>query len=515
MNRPWDQLSREELLEQHLLLQERFTAVEFQLEQLKRLVFGARRERFIAEATPAGQLPLFTQQEAAAAAQIIAAKQQIAAHERTSVKQQPKRRGEFPPNLPRRLIVLQPDQPIEGLRKIGEDVSETLDYRAAEVVVVRRVRPRYVDPQDEDRGVIIAPAADRPFAKSIAEVGLVVQLIIDKFCDHLPLHRQAKRFRRMGIELSDSVLGDLVEQAFVLLFPLWECLRRRVLAGEYLQTDETRIQVQKVKKGKTHRGYLWGYHAVCARLAFFEYQHTRERAGPAHTLQDFAGHLQSDAYSVYDAFDKREGINLFNCWAHARRKFDEARTNDPDTAAEALTLIQKLYLLERQIEEPSGTEPFYRLRYEQRQELAVPILDQLKTWLDAKQRQALPQSPIGKAIHYSLVRWPRLMHYTSDGRLEIDNNLLENLFRPVALGRKNYLFAGSPEGAKRAALFYSLLACCQLHGLNPFHYLYDVLWRINDHPLNQLDQLLPDRWQPIRKPDDDHNDHKIPAEVSG
>jgi len=508
MNQPLEKLSREELLARHKQLQsaheatqERLAVLEHQLAQLQRLVFGAKREGFIASEVEANQLQLF-QQLSAAAEQ---AKREKVSYERQVPKRKPKRRQEFPAHLPRKTIIIPPEEEVEDLRQIGEEVRETLDYQAAKLVVIRRVQPKYVDPADEDRGVIIGPAPERPFARSIAEVGLVVQLIIDKYVDHLPLYRQARRFKRMGIHLSDSVLGDLIKQAFVLLFPLWERLQRRVLANDYLQVDETRIKVQKVKPGKTHEGYLWGYHAPCNRLMFFEYLPSRGRAGPAKKLKDFKGHLQTDAYTAYDPFNLVEAITALVCWAHVRRKFDEARSNDPELAAEALSRIQKLYLIERRIAAQPGTPEYYELRYQQRQQLAVPVLEDIHTWLEEKKqsRDVLPQSPIGKAINYALNRWEKLMVYTTDGRLEIDNNLLENLMRPIALGRKNYLFAGSHDGARWAALFYSLLGSCQLNDVNnPFDYLYDVLWRINDHPVNRLDELLPDRWKPIRKPQD-------------
>lgn len=480
----------------------RLLQMAFELEQLKRLIFGAKRERFIPDQPLPGQLQLFQALSTLDTGEVLV-KQHVQGHERQAAK--PKRRKDFPPHLPRHVITIEPEESIEGLRRIGEEVTETLDYQAAKVTVIRRIRPKYVDPANEDRGVIVAPAPQRPFARSIAEVGLVVQIIIDKFADHLPLFRQAKRFKRHGIHLPDSVLGDLLQQAFVLLFPLLECLQRRVLREPYLQTDETTIQVQKVKPGKTHRGYFWGYHAVPARLAFFEYQQHRGRAGPAQTLKTFRGYLQTDAYQVYDAFGLKQGVTTLNCWAHARRKFFEAKSNDPQRAAQALGWIQQLYLVEEKLSALADQPNYYELRLEQRQSLAVPILEQLHAWLEENQRHTLPQSPIGKAINYALSRWKRFLVYTTDGRLEIDNNRLENMMRPIALGRKNYLFAGSPNGAEWAALFYSLLASCQLNDINPFDYLYDVLWRINDHPVNRLDELLPDRWQPLRRPEDRWN----------
>ncbi|MCB9292814.1 MAG: IS66 family transposase [Lewinellaceae bacterium] len=431
MNPPYETYTREALVAENIELRRsqaelslKLQQFQFELEQLKRLVFGSKRERFIPEQPLPGQLQLFQALSAMGEGEALA-KQKVQAHERQVAKQQPKRRKEFPPHLPRHIVTIPPEEPVEGLVRIGEEVTETLDYQAAKVTVIRRIRPKYVDPANEDRGVIVAPAPERPFARSIAEVGLVAQVIIDKFVDHLPLYRQAKRFKRHGVHLPDSVLGDLVQQAFVLLFPLLERLRRRVLGEGYLQVDETTIQVQKVKPGKTHRGYFWGYYAVLARLAFFEYQQRRERAGPAQTLKTFKGYLQSDAYRVYDAFDLKEGVDTLNCWGHARRKFFEAKSVDPQRAAEALGRIQQLYLIEDKLRALANEPNYYELRLGQRQALAVPILEELHAWLTENQQYTLPQSPIGKAFFYVLSRWKRFLVYATDGRLEIDNVWLE------------------------------------------------------------------------------------------
>jgi len=261
--------------------------------------------------------------------------------------------------------------------------------------------------------------------------------------------------------------------------------------------DETPIQVlDKAKRGKTHRGYFWVYHDPLEKEILFDYQDNRSRAGPFGILKDFNGFLQTDGYNVYDEIGQWESITLLGCMAHARRYFDKSLPNDKKRSEDMLSQIQRLY----------KTEAFARNnhysheeRYNLRHSESVPILDEMKTWLDTTALQVLPKSTIGKAIGYMLGRWKYLKRYVEDGRFEIDNNLIENAIRPVALGRKNYLFAGSHNGARRAALIYTLVANAKLQGLEPFAYMRDILSRIADYPYKKLANLLPVNWknQPI------------------
>jgi hypothetical protein len=266
-----------------------------------------------------------------------------------------------------------------------------------------------------------------------------------------------------------------------------------VLSQGYIQADETPIKVlDKDKKGTTHRGYHWVYHAPLTKQVLFDYREGRGREGPKECLKGFKGYLQTDGYEVYEDFDKSPNITLLHCMAHARRKFDEALDNDRPRAEYVLAEIQKLYATERAIRDGSVEEQeALRLRQEQ----SIPILSGLKKWMLENYAQVLPQSPIGKAISYSLQRWDRLSLYTADARLQIDNNLVENAIRPVAIGRKNYLFAGSHEGARRAAMLYSLLETCKRHEINPFDWLKDVLERLPEHPISQIQKLLPHNYK--------------------
>jgi hypothetical protein len=275
---------------------------------------------------------------------------------------------------------------------------------------------------------------------------------------------------------------------------LYEALRKEVTASDYLHADETPIKVlDKDKKGETHRGFYWVYHNSIDGLVLFDYQTGRGREGPKEVLKDFKGHLQTDGYSAYEFFkeQQQEGadITVLHCMAHARRKFYEALSNDQPRAEHALTEIGKLYDVERSAKEMNNEQ-----RLALRKQEAVPVLESLGKWMKEQYLEVLPKSTIGKALGYSIERWKELMIYAEDGKLNIDNNPVENSIRPVAVGRKNYLFAGSHQAAQRSAMLYSLLGTCKLHGINPFHWLKEVLQTIPNHTINKVNDLLPHNW---------------------
>lgn len=298
----------------------------------------------------------------------------------------------------------------------------------------------------------------RSIQKGMAHESLLADMLVSKYADHLPLYRQAKILSREGVTIASSTMSDWVSSCCKLLAPLYEALKQEVLRTEYLQVDESPIKVlDKTKKGSTHRGYYWLYHDVGGGLVCFDYQTGRGRDGPAHMLKGYQGYLQTDGYGVYDKFENVEGITMLWCMAHARRYFEKAKENDPERANHFLTQAQSLYLLERQMTEKQldwDRKAALRLK------VAMPILRNLQQWLTVEQQNVLPKSAIGKAIAYSRGKWNRLIRYTQSGGLMIDNNLIENQIRPLALGRKNYLFAGSHQGARNSAIIYSLIGSC-------------------------------------------------------
>jgi len=354
------------------------------------------------------------------------------------------------------------------------------------------VRPKYAKP--DNAGIVTAPMIERPLPKAIAGAGLLAQIVIDKYVDHLPLYRQMERFKREGINLPYSTITDWVSGTCKLILPLYDALKLLIVQSDYLHVDESPVKVlDKDKKGETHRGYFWVYHNSIEGLVLFDYQAGRGREGPQEMLKDFKGHLQTDGYTVYDFFKESEDVTVLHCMAHARRKFYEALANDKPRAEYALEQFGLLYAIERKAKEAAFT---HEQRLALRRQQAIPILQQMDKWMKEQYVMVLPKSSIGKALGYSIERWNELMIYAGDGKLNIDNNPVENSIRPVAIGRKNYLFAGSHEAAQRSAMLYSLLGTCKLHGINPFLWLRDTLNRIATHHINKIEKLLPHHWKP-------------------
>jgi transposase len=480
----YKQLYEETLVKQSALLHE--------LEQLKKLIFGSKTEKFIPAGQNPSQLTLAIQAEQTAQQNITAIQKISYTRIKTEVKPNHPGRHKLPDHLERREQVIEPAVDISNLKKIGEQVTEELDYEPGKLFVNKIIRPKYAMPQGE--GVIIAPMTDRPVPKAIAGAGLLAQLVIDKYVDHLPLYRQMERFKREGVVIAASTLGDAVSKCCGLIDPLYNALVKLVLQSPYLHADETSIKVlDKDKKGTTHRGYYWVYHNSTDGLLWFDYQQGRGREGPQQQLKGFTGFLQTDGYAVYDFFKQTPGVTVLHCMAQARRKFFEAQQNDLPRATYALEQIGSLYQLERHAREQQCSESQV---LELRQQKALPVLEPLGVWMKEQYAQVLPKSPIGNALGYSIQRWKELCIYATNGSLNIDNNPVENSIRPVAIGRKNYLFAGSHEAAQRSAMLYSLLGTCKLHGINPFVWLRDILQRIGNHPINRIEELLPHKWTP-------------------
>ena len=471
----------------------KIAAFQHELDNLKRLIFGSKNERFIpANGTPS-QLTLDIQTDTVAACSVVKTQQIEYTRNTTQVTKHHPGRTKLPEHLERREMIIQPTELTESGKKIGEEITEELDYEPGKLFVNRYVRPKYV--QANNQGIIIAPMVDRPLPKAIVGAGLLAQIIIDKYVDHLPLYRQMERFKREGINIPYSTIGDWIKNGCTLIGPLYESLKKLIVQSHYLHADESPIKVlDKDKKGTTHRGYYWVYHNSIDGLVWFDYQEGRGREGPKKVLKDFKGYLQTDGYAVYDFFKEEKDITVLHCMAHARRMFFEAKDNDKRIAEYALEQIGLLYNIERKAKEQQlDQEQILHLR----QTESAPVLESLGKWMKESYLKVLPKSAIGKALGYSIARWPQLILYATDGKLNIDNNPVENSIRPLALGRKNYLFAGSHEAAKRSAMLYSLMGTCKLHGINPFIWLRDVLQRIATHPINKIEELLPQNRKPI------------------
>jgi transposase len=382
------------------------------------------------------------------------------------------------------------------LKRLGEDVSEVLEYVPSHFKVIRHVRPKLSCACCQTIVQVAAPM--RPIARGLAGPGLLAHVLVSKYCDHLPLYRQSEIYARSGVELERSTLADWVGQASALLRPLIDALSRYVLAAEKLHADDTPVPVLYPGRGTTKQGRLWTYvrddrpaAGTDPPAVWFGYSPDRKGVHPRTHLKDFRGILQADGYAgfdqLYNEADAQHPIKEAACWAHVRRKFYDihAATASP-LALEALKRIGELYVIE---EGARGQPP--TVRRELRQSRASPKLTELHAWLIATRAQLPKKSELSSAIHYALSRWRALTRYCEDGRVEIDNNAAERSLRVVALGRKNYLFAGSDAGGERAAAIYSLLGSAKLNGLDPEAYLRHVLTHVAEHPVNHIEELLP------------------------
>ena len=342
---------------------------------------------------------------------------------------------------------------------------------------------------------MIAPLPDSPIHKCMADTTLLTEIIIQKYLYHLPFHRQIARFGDLGVRISSSTVGDWFSQSCELLRPLYDHLRRRVLSTDYIQVDESTLPVIDNEKRRAVKGYLWVVRNPDNGEVFFHYDRgSRSEKTALVLLHGFNGAIQSDGYQVYNRFEALDGKLMLGCWAHARRKFDEALAENKKLATEALLQIQSLYAIEREADEMGAT---VEQRGELRRTKAYPLLVTFEKWLYDNYTTLLPQSRTAKAISYTYSIFPKLSRYHLNGRYRLDNNLVENAIRPLAIGRKNYLFCGNSDAAIRAAMVYSLIGSCKAAGVNPAEWLEDVLSKIYSYTKENrnIEELLPHLWK--------------------
>ena len=413
-------------------------------------------------------------------------------------RRSPTGRKPFPKHLPRKRVVVMP--PPEELtcscgaakKQITEKVSERLDYVPASAIVVETVRPVFVCEKCHD-GVTVAPVPPQAIEGSSAGSGLLAHIIVSKYADHLPLNRLERIFARQGIELARSTMCGQLALGEESLVPLGEEIVRRLRAGPYLQFDDTSVLVQAEEDRERFYGKMWTYHSPLERLVAFDATETREHQGPLQFLDGFKGYLQGDAYSGNLTLRKKSPVLMVGCLAHLRRYFVTALEKDP-RAAHFIAVIKKLYEIEA---EARGLP--HDQRRALRQQLATPHLRELMRLLRTMEKSVLPKSPLGEALTYLRNQMRFVAQYIRDGRLEIDNNGAERQLRSVAVGRKNWLFAGSMKGLHRAALLYSLIQTAKLAGVEPWAYIKDVLDRLPTHPHARLGELLPAAWAAARQ----------------
>jgi transposase len=406
-------------------------------------------------------------------------------------------RQPLPAHLETERVVLEPvevQQQPAGWRRLGEEVTEELDWKPAKFIKRLYIRPKYANAER----IVIAPLPARLIEKGLPGAGLLTQVIVGKYEDHLPLYRQERIYReRHGVNLSRQTLCGWVAAAADWLSPIYREMKAGLVAGDYLQADETPIRyLDPDVKGKSQSGWLWTYSQPQGDVVF-EWQVSRSREGPREFLKSFRGKLQTDGYGVYESLARERGdeLSLIGCWAHARRGLHEA-LGEGRSAAWLVGQIGRLYAVEKQLREQKAGP---KLRAAVRAWQSRPILERLRRALEIVRRRVLPKSLLGQAIDYTLARWAALIRYVDDGRLEIDNNLCENTIRPTAVGKKNFLFIGHPAAGQRSAVIYSVLGSCRRHGINPAEYLQDVFERLPKAKTSEVPALTPAAWAKAKR----------------
>lgn len=513
-----------QLLEQLNNSHRKLTQMEYQLQQLLRRLYGRSSEKIDPK-----QMVLFAEMLKQLEEQNPPTEEPPAPPAPPAASRKGHGRRRIPDDLPRERIIH--DLPEEekpcsccgNMREvIGEEVSEQLEYEPARLKVIEHVRLKYLCKICEHEAAEGGPqitTAEKPLApieKGLAAPGLLSYVIVSKYCDHLPLNRLERICKRHGIIIPRSTQWGWIFQSGQMLVPMVDVMIDSILASKVIHTDDTPVDVLEPKSGKTRQGRFWVYVGDEVHpYTVFDYTPSRSRDGPMTFLADWGKderkYLQADAFGGYDGIYRGQAggqVIEVACWAHCRRYFYDARRSDHVRSAQALAYIRLLYDVETEAhklfraQDGNGERrPLSAIRLELRQELAVGRLDEFKTWLEAQQvangGQVLPKSPMGEAITYALNQWEALKVYTTDGDLNIDNNVSERALRRIAVGRNNWQFVGSDNGGTTAAIMFSLIATCERHGVNPFEYLRDVLTRIASHPSNRLADLLPDHWQPL------------------
>jgi transposase len=472
------------------------TELTLQLAWLKRQVFGTKSERFTSldDQQIALELGVVNKEEINAASQL-----KKVTYDRTNnpVSPEPKKghgRGTMPTHLPIKEKIIEPEGDLTGAVHIGEEISWQYELDTpCTLHILQIIRPKYVRPGCD--GVLIGTLPAQPVEKGNAGPGLMAQVVIDKFVYHLPLDRQRKKYKNeYNVDFPESWLSDMVRNTTFWLESPYNEYARKILATSYLQADETPIPVlTKDKKGKTHRGYFWVYYDPINKIILFDYRKSRSREGPSEFLKEFKGTLQIDGYEGYHEIIVRNDLIRAACMDHVRRRFEKALEYDSERATHALDIMREWYTLEREARE---TEMSLEEKLVMRKEKIALSMEAFKIWMLEQVALVLPKSAIGIALSYALNQWSFFTPFLNDPRIELSNILIENAIRPVALGRKNYLFAGSHDAAKWAAAIYSIVATAKWHGYDPFVYIKELLTELPKAKSSEIAKFLLPEWKP-------------------
>ena len=475
-----------------------------QIEMLQRRIWGKSSERYINEDPLQRRLDfegldLLPEEKELA----TSAKEEIERYKTTCVPVKAKNhpvRKPLPESLPREECHIYPDHlDLEKWVELEPEITEVLEREQAKWYVRRIIRHKYVlkdKSLDVEKQIITAPMPALPIAKSYAGATLLADISIDKYVNHLPFYRQIQMFQQQGITISPATLNDWFKDVADLMRPTYYRLMEMVLSSDYIQSDETTIPIIDNEKHKTAKGYIWLVRAVMRDLVFFHYDHgSRAQKVALHLFKDYQGVIQTDGYAVYDMYENKKGVLHIGCWAHCRRRYEEALKEDKARASYALEQISLLYDVERRADQEQLS---YEERADLRSRLSYPIMVAFEKWMVNEYPKVLPRGRIGQAIKYTYGIYHKLTRYHLDGRLKMDNNLAENAVRPIALGRKNWLFCGNHEAAENAAIMYSMLGCCKASGVNFRDWL--VFFLNNIHKYDQdyskdLAELLPHNFK--------------------
>ena len=444
-----------------------------QIEMLQRKIWGKSSERYINNDPLQRKLDfegldLLPEEKELA----TSAKEEIEEYKTIRVVEQKEKkhpvRKPLPESLPREETHIYPELiNRENWTELAPEITEVLEREPSRWYVRRIVRHKYAlkdKSQHQEKQIITAAMPALPIAKSYAGASVLADIIIDKYVNHLPFYRQIQMFKQQGISIAPATINDWFQDVADLMRPTYYRLKELILNSDYIQSDETTIPIINNEKHTTIKGYIWMIRAVMGNLVFFHYDHgSRAQKVALQLFKDYQGVIQTDGYAVYDIYENKKGVLPIGCWAHARRKFEEALSEDKARASYALEQIGLLYDVERRADQ--GTLSFDE-RAELRSRLSYPILVAFEKWLYNELPKVLPKGRIGKAIRYTYNIYHKLSRYHLDGRLKIDNNLGENAIRPIALGRKNWLFCGNDDAAENAAIIYSMMGCCKAHEVN-------------------------------------------------
>ena len=485
-------------------LQKKINELLAQIAWLNRQLFGRRSERLAAfdpnqlnlfEPTPTPEELLQVEAARTEAVEMI---------DKSEISKSTERRNrKLLEGLPVVSVVIEPENVNHDLYKcIGQESTRTLEFEPGKLYVKEIIRPKYglkdstVLPGNNLSGVLIAPMPLLPIYKGLPGASMLTEILLQKYEYHVPFYRQVKAFRHLGVRISESTLSGWFKPVCEMLKPLYEELKKEVLASDYIQVDETTLGVINKEKHQASKEYLWMVRSVIKRLVLFHYD-SGSRSGKVieNLLSSYKGYLQSDGYNAYNVFGDRKDVCLIACLAHIRRNFEKSLDENRVMAEYALKEIQHLYQIERMADEKELT---YEDRMNLRMKLSKPVLDSFEKWLEVNYQHVPPRSRMGQAIAYAYSLWPRMNNYLKDGRIKIDNNLAENVLRPLVLSRKNFLFCGNHEAAENTAIICSLLASCKALDINPREWLLDVIaklpYYLEKNSNKDLKELLPDRW---------------------